>query len=138
MGRKPGIPDSERLLRAELARALSSVIGGGRGAQSRAAKQLGISRQALSLYLLQKATPGSEILRRAFAIWNLSLDLRGTKFDSASFASSENSDKAAIPEQLSMFEALSTVDNQQLDVQVLRKGAHTIDLKVSIDFRKTS
>jgi hypothetical protein len=40
-----------------------------------------------------------------------------------------------VPVQRSLFEALSDVEDQQLDVKVLRKRAHSIDLQVSIDFK---
>jgi predicted transcriptional regulator len=137
VGRKRGIPESERVLRLELARALSSVIGTERGAQSHAAQVLGISRAALSLYLLQKATPGSEILRRILTTWNLTLDILGIKVDASSFTVAKPSTDAVVSEQPSLFNAISVIENRQLEVKVIRKDAHSIDLKVSIDFRKT-
>ncbi len=133
MGRKSGIPRSELLFRAEIARVLSLAIGTERGAQARAAKQLGISRQAMSLYLGRKATPGSAILGRACAMWpTLSFVVDEIKMDSSSFTvpGPQHTPKT----QMSLFDAISEVDNQQLDVRVLKKGVHSIDLKVSIEF----
>ena len=133
MGRRPGISRSEKLLRAKLAEALAAVIGPKRGAQARAAEQLGISRQAVSLYINGKATPSSEVLRRACAKLNLSLNVEGTTIDANSFDTPpKGSTKSA---QLLLFDAISEVENQQLNVLVLRKGPHSIDLEVSIDFR---
>ena len=134
MGRKAGIPTSERLFRAEIAGVLSRTIGTQRGAQARAAKQLGISRQAMSLYLGEKATPSSAILGRACAIWpQLSFNVEGIALDSSNFKTLQPQSASAI--QMLLFDAISEVENQQLDVKVLKKGVHSIDLKVSIDFR---
>jgi transcriptional regulator with XRE-family HTH domain len=133
MGRKPGISRSEKLLRAKLADALRVAIGSKRGAQARAAKRLGVSAQTVSLYLRQKATPGTEILRRVCAAFKLSLDVEGATLDSNSFEAPLK--REAKPMQMSIFEAISDFDDQQLNVTVLRKRARSIDLKVSIDFR---
>jgi len=136
MGRKSGIPKSEALFREEIARVLSRVIGEERGAQARAAKRLGISRQAMSLYLAKKATPSSAILGRACALWPpLSFRVDEITMDSSSFRSPDP--ESPSPVQMSLFDAISVVDNRQLEVQVLKKGVDSIDLKVSIDFRNT-
>jgi hypothetical protein len=133
MGRKPGISRPERLFRAEIARALYAVIGEGRGAQSKAAARLGVSRQAMSLYLNRKATPSSAILGRAFAIWpQIKLNMEGIELNSSSFSSAGSQQSSPI--QMLLFDAISDVDNQQLEVNILKKGPHSIDLKVSIDF----
>jgi hypothetical protein len=137
MGRKPGISRSEQLFRAEIARSLSAAIGDERGAQSRAADKLGISRQAMSLYLGMKATPSSAVLGHACAIWpQLSFDVEGIKLNSSNFKPPQPQSASAV--QMSLFDAISEVENQQLDVKVIKKGVHSIDLKVSIDFRSTS
>jgi hypothetical protein len=133
MGRKPGISRSEELFRREIARALSAVIGDGRGAQSRAAGKLGISRQAMSLYIGKKATPSSVILGRACAIWpHLSFNVDGIALDSSNFRTPQP--HSVPPKQLSLFDAISEVDNKQLEIMVLKRGVNSIDLKVSIDF----
>jgi transcriptional regulator with XRE-family HTH domain len=119
-------------LRTEIARALTTAVGAGRGAQSSAAKRLGISRQAISLYVRQKATPSSENLRRMCEILKLPLNIEGAMVDLSSFYPKSPS---KVPVQTSLFEALSDVGDQQLDVKVLRKRTHSIDLQVSIDFK---
>jgi transcriptional regulator with XRE-family HTH domain len=136
MGRKAGISESEKRLRVAFARALSIAIGNRRGAQSRAARQLGTSRQAISLYIRHKATPGPEILRRACTELNLALELGGFRLDAGGFPKAQKA--LPVPEQTSIFDAISEVANEQLNVKVLRKGAHSIDLKVSIDFKRVS
>lgn len=137
MGRKPGISRSELLFRAEIARVLSRVIGEERGAQAQAARQLGISRQALNLYLARKATPSSAILGRACALWpplsfSVDQDHITITMDSSSFKAPHP--QSLPPTQLLLFDAISEVDNQQLEVKVLKRGVNSIDLKVSIDF----
>ena len=132
MGRKTGISRSESLLRAEIARALTTAIGSNRGSQSAAAKQIGISRQALNLYIQQKATPSSENLRRMCKILRLSLNVEEATLDAPSFTQKTPS---KTPIQTSLFDALSDVGDQQLDVKVLRKRAQSLDLQVTIDFQ---
>ncbi len=137
MGRKPGISRSEQLFRAEFATALSAVIGKNRGAQSRAADRLGISRQAISLYLGRKATPNSATLSQAFIVWpELSLNVEGIPLNSNNFKVPQP--QSASPVQMLLFDAISEVEDRQLDVKVIKKGVHSIDLKVSIDFKSGS
>lgn len=132
MGRRPGISTSERLLRAVFAAELSVAIGSDRGAQSRAATALGVSRQAVSLYLKQKATPGPDVIRRACEIWSLVLEVEGTTTKASSFP--VRTLRKVEGQQASLFEALKAFDDRQLRIQVLRKSADSLELKVSIDF----
>ena len=134
MGRKRGIPTSEHLLRAAFASALYKAIGTQRGAQSRAAEKLGISRQAVNLYLNQKATPGPDILRRACDTWKLVLEIEHTTIDASSF--SAHLGPRLEPQQISLFRALTLVEDKQLKVEVMKKSADTLDLKVSIYFKR--
>lgn len=64
-------------------------------------------------------------------ILKLTLNVEGAMVDPPAYPKLQS--KA--PVQISLFEALCDVDNQQLDVKVLRKQAHSIDLQVSIDFK---
>jgi transcriptional regulator with XRE-family HTH domain len=131
MGRKPGTSQNERLLRAEIARALSTAIGTKRGAISKAAGDLQVTKQALSLYLRQKATPGAEVLRRICKLWKLQLNVRGALVDADGLLPARQESQ---PEQLSLFAALAEVQDAKLDVTILRKHESSIDLKVSINF----
>jgi hypothetical protein len=136
-GRKLGISRSEQLFRAEFATALSAVIGKDRGAPSRAADKLGVSRQAMSLYLGRKATPNSSILSKAFMVWpKLNLNVEGIPLNSNSFKVPQP--QSASPVQMLLFDAISEVEDRQLNVRVLKKGVHSIELKVSIDFKNES
>jgi transcriptional regulator with XRE-family HTH domain len=131
MGRKPGLTRSEKRLREEIARVLPMVIGNGRGAQTKAADLLKISRQALSLYLLKKATPGAEILRRICEAWNLTLDV-----DGALITRSDAPRNPSSPKQLSLFTAISEVSDRNVEVAVIERSSKSLDLKVSITFDK--
>lgn len=133
MGRKPGTSQSEQLLRGEIAKALSKAIGDKRGAMSEAANQLGITKQALSLYMRQKATPGAEVLRRICKHWNLHLNVKGALIDAESLPEQVQSSE---PEQLSLFAALTLVQDQKLEVTILERHDRAIDLKVTINFEE--
>ncbi|MGP8173843.1 MAG: hypothetical protein ACLP7O_04765 [Terracidiphilus sp.] len=87
----------------------------------------------MSLYIGRKATPSSAILGRACVIWpELSFSVEGIKLDSTSFKTPQP--QSSSPTQMLLFDAISEVDNRQLEVKVLKKGVNSIDLKVSIDF----
>jgi transcriptional regulator with XRE-family HTH domain len=135
MGRKAGTNRSEERLREELSRVLSMIIGKTRGAQSAAAERIGISRQALSLYLLKKATPGAEILRRICEIWDLTLNVDGALITKNS-EPREAERPIPVPEQLPLFAAISKIDDNSLQVTVVERKADSLDLRVSINFRK--
>lgn len=132
MGRRKGLSTSERLLRETFASELLKAIGNNRGAQLRAAESLGVSRQAISLYLKRKATPGGDILRRACGTWQLDMDVRGLSLNASSFG--DRKSEATLPEQRSLFEAISGVDDQQMKVAVLKRSPSSLELKVIIDF----
>ncbi len=65
----------------------------------------------------------------------LTLNVEGATVDLSAFAQ-ETPDKT--PVQTSLFDALSDVGDQKLDVKVLRKRAQSLDLQVTIDFHPTS
>jgi transcriptional regulator with XRE-family HTH domain len=138
MGRRAGVSDTERAFRAHFASALRKVVGGQRGAASAAANQLGISRQALSLYLKGKVTPSADVVRRACTVFKLSMNVRGQLVSSATYEHSVDRLRVeALPLQLPLLpEALQNLSNRQLDVQVLRKIGDALELRVIIDFAK--
>jgi hypothetical protein len=68
-------------------------------------------------------------------VLRLSLNIEGATLDSSSFAQRTPS---KIPIQTSLFDALSDVGDQQLDVKILRKRARSLDLQVTIDFQPTT
>jgi transcriptional regulator with XRE-family HTH domain len=132
MGRRSGITANERRLRSELAGALKKEFGNKRGAAAQAANRAGISRQAMSLYVREKATPSTETLRLLLSVLSLELDIEGAIVSSANFPTRK--DPKRTDSQRDLFSAISAVSDRQLKVQVLRKGASSMDLKVTISF----
>jgi hypothetical protein len=133
MGRKRGTSQSELVFRHQLAITLSRLIGAKRGACSEAAKSLEITKQSLSLYLREKATPGAEILQRICRHWNLTISEDGKLVPQDQGARQKPKLQAA-PYQPTLFEALSGVLDKKLQVSVMKRGEQSIDLKVSINF----
>jgi hypothetical protein len=132
VGRRLGTTPNEDRLRAQLAAALKREFGNERGAASRAAASAGISRQAMSLYLHEKATPSAETLRLLLSVLNLDLNIEGAVVTSANFPNRKRPRR--VSSQRDLFSAISGVSNRQLQVQVLRKGASSMALKVTISF----
>jgi transcriptional regulator with XRE-family HTH domain len=130
MGRRSGFTHNEARLRAHLAIKLKAAIGSDRGAISRVAQDLGITKQALSLYLREKATPSAETLRILCAGLKLQLEIEGA-IVSASDPIPHRTEPAP---QLTLFEAISSVDSKHLTVDLLKRGDQSMELKISIDF----
>jgi len=109
---------------------LRAAIGSDRGAVSRIAQEIGITKQALSLYLHEKATPSAESLRILCAGLKLQLDIEGAIVS----ATDPVPHQVHPAEQLTLFEAISSVDSKQLRIDVLNRGSQSMELRVSIDF----
>lgn len=127
----------ERAFRREVARVLAGVIGNSRGAASQAARELRISRQAVSLYLKQKATPSGEIVRRICERWNISLNVEGMVVAESTYRKRVSGPVQAPPLQLPLLPAaIDSLENKDLKVKIVKKVEDAIELKVSIDFRR--
>jgi len=137
MGRRPGISSTERAFRAAFANALKSVIGDQRGSASRAAEELRTSRQAISLYLKEKATPSAELVSRAIKAWNLKINIDGYILSETSYSQKVAVPVPANPLQLPLLtEALDAISDDDIDVKVAQRIGESIHLKVSLDFAK--
>jgi hypothetical protein len=135
MGRRPGLSSTESAFRQAFAFALRQAIGNDRGAASRAASELLISRQAVSLYLKEKATPSAEIIRRVCKRWSLSIDVRGNIVSDASFATARQGPVEAPAIQLPLItDALQALRDENVKVKITRKIGDSLDLEVKIDF----
>jgi transcriptional regulator with XRE-family HTH domain len=131
-GRPSGITQNERRLRDTLAEALGQRIGTERGAQAEAARVAGVTRQAMNGYLNGRATPSSETLRKLCASLNVTLNIEGAVIGPD--APDRDQSSHVEPEQLSLFEAISGIDERQLGIRILKRGPRSVELKVSIDF----
>jgi len=135
MGRRSGISSTERAFRKVFADTLRRVIGNQRGAASRAAAELRISRQAISLYLKEKATPSAEVVRKVCKQWALSLDVNGNIVSEASFALQDTGPVSVPPLQLRLLpDALDSLNDENIKVKIARKVGESVDLEVRIEF----
>lgn len=137
MGRKPGISSAERMFRESFAQALRSAIGTARGGGTVAANRMGVSRQAISLYLKLKATPSAEVIRKACSAFGLTVTPNGELLALSGPQPIQRQEK--LPRQLPLLpEAIESLTSDQLDVQILRKLGDSVHLEVKINFRKRS
>lgn len=135
MGRHAGTSSTERAFRKAFADALRNMIGNERGGASRAAAELRTSRQAISLYLKEKATPSAELVRRAIKAWNLKMDVDGYVVSESSYIQKSSGPIAAEPLQLSLLsEALDSINDENVKVKIVQRIGDSIALKVNIDF----
>jgi transcriptional regulator with XRE-family HTH domain len=102
--------------------------------KTQAALSLGISRQMLHQYLTGKALPNSATLSRACHAWGISLSYKGLEFDQRAFRPLGAHPLREVPVQLSLFDALDSLRDGNLDVKVLRKSKAGLELRVCIKF----
>ena len=117
---RPPLSASAQILRAAFANALREKVGAARGSQSRAAEKLGISRQAISLYVNGKATPSADLLQRACAEFELAFNAGESRIDSGSFAKQLKPHPVAL--QLPLFQALQQVSGPTIDRTCAEEG----------------
>jgi transcriptional regulator with XRE-family HTH domain len=103
--------------------------------QTLAAKELGITKQALSQYLREKATPQGDILARACAKWGITLRYRDTQFTRGAFGSAEAKAPSDVL-QLDLFREPQVFENQHLVLTVSR--AHKSTLQVTIRMKQAT
>ena len=140
MGRRRGISSTEKAFRERFAEELRAAIGRERGAASTAAKRLGVSRQALSLYLNSRATPSAEVVRRVCQLFKLSLNVKGQIVSESSYAKASRDRPHNAPAlQLPLLpDAIRMLKNEQLKIEVLDKIGDSVDLKIRINFSKVA
>jgi transcriptional regulator with XRE-family HTH domain len=96
----------------------------------KAAKRLGVSRQAFHAYLNGKL-PRQARLNRAIHTWNLRLDLKENSFGKEAFGT-DRTPASSEWKQLTLFEALDSISDQDLQVTVKRTG-RVLKVHVAID-----
>ena len=132
-GRKKSSPNEERV-RQKLVAALITAIPDKRGALTKAAKDTGISKQSLSLYRRGKAVPTPETLQKLCAKLKLHLEIEGVVISGSTLPTRQHERTKAVQLPLVLTEAISAVDAQNLQIQVLKRRSQSIDLKVTIAF----
>jgi|ERR1017187_2928279 transcriptional regulator with XRE-family HTH domain len=138
---RPKTTNNEERLRGKLAEALHR-LGEKKGlSRTQLAKEAGVTKQSMSLYLDGKATPTTETLRKLCTNLRLPpLDIEGAVISLSDIRSRKARPDPKNDRQLSLSltEAISTVPQENLHVTVLRRSSRQIDLKVSVKFGPVS
>lgn len=129
MGKKAGVSDAEKKFREDFAAGLAVVVGSTRGAQTRTAKLLRVTKQQVSLYLKGNTTPGRDVIYRTRKLWGFPSEYGGVPLDATTFPRQPG--LRVQPQQLRLFS-----DDQQLKVVVMRKSVDAVELRVSIHFKE--
>ena len=130
MGRRR-ISDSDRTFRIEVARQFRTALQKRGMNQTEAARELSITKQALSQYLREKATPQGDILARACAKWGITLRYRDTEFTRGAFGSAE-ARAASDMLQLDLFREPQVFENQHLVLTVARSQKLTLQVTIKM------
>jgi transcriptional regulator with XRE-family HTH domain len=122
---KPG----EEQVRRDIASKLREVMRAQGWTQKEVAETLGITRQALSLYLNGKTMPSARVLLKACAAFGLVIHS-----DGMTFSSSKPRMRRTAPAQLSLWEALEHLNDDDLQVKIERKGPGRLGIQIDINF----
>jgi transcriptional regulator with XRE-family HTH domain len=121
--------DSE--FRRAIVEGLSEAIRANKLTKSKAAELLGVRRQTLWLYLQAKATPGGQVLRRAFELWGLRIELGSYVITKESFGPKPEPGRR-VAEQLSLLDQLEKLSNDQLEVAAMGRRGEYFEFKIRI------
>ena len=125
---------STAAFRLEVASKFEEAITRQKISKSKAAEDLGVSRQSLYQYLRGEAVPGSDVLRRACEIWGITLDYKGLSVNVSSFLKPLRGTRQE-PRQLPLLlEAITALSDRDLDVKIARREQNVIELQVKIRF----
>lgn len=127
------ISEADRAFRTEVARKFREATKARGLNQTEAAKELNITRQAFSQYLLEKTTPQGEILARACAKWDITLRYRDADFTRGAFGAHETKAEAEVL-QMDLFREAQVFENTHLIVKIERSQKAT--LQVTIKMKK--
>jgi len=123
------ISDADRTFRTEVARRFRSAMQKRGLNQTEAARELGVTKQALSQYLREKTTPQGEILARACAHWGITLRYRDAQFTHGAFGSAE-APAASDMLQLDLFSEPQVFENQHLVLTLARSRKSTLQVTI--------
>src|SRR5712691_3635104 len=134
MGRRR-ISESDRAFRTDVARQFRAAMQKRGVNQTQGARELSITKQALSQYLREKATPQGDILARACAKWGITLRYRDTEFTRGAFGSAEVRATSDVL-QLDLFREPQVFENQHLVLTVSR--SHKLTLQITIKMKQAT
>src|SRR5713226_2662068 len=100
--RMPSGKSPEQALRQEIRSKLLHIISQGL-TRTEVASRLGVTRQALSLYLTGRSTPSAHVLMNACRAFGLVIHYEGLEFGMTAF---DSKSRRATPLQISLFDAL--------------------------------
>jgi hypothetical protein len=92
---------------------------------------LGVTRAAISSYVIGRTTPKPYIIERLLTKWPTQLPFRGVSFDVGAFGSPAPKPQS-VPYQIDLFSTLSSIKPEDLRIKVERASATDVELKVSI------
>jgi len=130
MGRRR-TSDADRAFRTEVARRFRSAMQKRGLNQTQAARELSITKQALSQYLREKVTPQGDILARACAKWGITLRYRDTEFTRGAFGSAEARAPSDVL-QLDLFREPQVFENQHFVLTVARSHKSTLQVTIKM------
>jgi hypothetical protein len=114
------------------------------GSLAQAAKEIGVSRQQMQQWAKGVPVPADALLM-AFLKWGSTVRIKDEKATDGeptwwefSMSGRDGGFQKARPKpiQLSLFDALSELQDEHLDVKILRKGAGRLELGLEIGFRR--
>jgi len=121
---------ASRALRHEVALRLKAAISINGLTIPQAAKRLGVTRQALWLYLSEKSMPGGKVLERACRLWDLTLTVNGFRFTKESFGPQRPKQPREV--QLDLFRAFAEIRPGQIETKLVRVSSSLFELRVKI------
>lgn len=110
---------------------------GRRYTRADAAGDLNVSRSSLQFYLAGTHMPSSDVLRRAMELLGVELTYRGRKLTVLDLqpVNVPAQVKSPPPIQLSLWDSIKILKNNDLSVRVDHKGPRSIILQVEIGFK---
>lgn len=130
MGRRR-ISEADRLFRQDVAKQFRGAMEKRRLNQTEAARELAITKQALSQYLREKSTPQGEILARACARWGITVRYRDTQFGQGAFEAIRTQTTSEVL-QLDLLREPQVFENAHLVVTLARSHKSTLQLTIKV------
>ena len=136
--------EAREKFRHSIKEAFAEVVGKRKGHLEDAAAEIGSSRQSLEQYAAG-TVPRADVLLAAFIIWEMVIRIEDpsagpgeTKRWECSMAQKQRRAQASRrePEQLPLFRAIDDLEEQNLELKILRKGPTKIELGLEIAFPK--
>ena len=130
MGRRR-VSEADRSFRRDIANQFRAAMTKRQLNQTEAARELAITKQALSQYLLEKSTPLGEILARACAKWGITVRYRDTEFKLGALEAVRTRPTSEAL-QLDLFREPQVFENEHIVVSVARAQRSTLQVTIKM------